>query len=458
MFKFSNFRRFITITLAVATVFGVFASQVQTTSAHSSLDQFIVTATGYWRIETHKWVGQTFRPTFNKLDGLGVYSGIQALGPSSCTMTVSLYKNTTPPTKLAEESTTIYKMETYTIVEIPAVDMVPDARYTMYVSASSPYAYWLFNGTNPYARGAAIVDSISDPTQDFVFATFGYNDTPPATPDPAPSVTVESTTGGDAATDSTAATTTDSATSSLSTSSSITPPTKLAATANSSTNSIDLSWTATVTTGITGYRVMRSLEETTGFTEIGTTDSKTVTFKDEKSVANQKYFYAVRAYKAKSESKNSNIVSATLVDTTAPATPKNFKITSQSDTEIVFTWDKNAETDLANYILSVSDSNDDFTDALVTIDSISKDATTYTLKLADNTKLSKDKKYYFGLQAKDISNNFSPKATTEGMFAKKSNLWNLIIIIGASVLLAGVIVATIFIVKKRRKAAKAKIS
>lgn len=452
MFKGSIFKRLMTMFLASVTIFAVFANQVPKTSAHSSLDQFTLSATGYWRIETHKWVGQTFRPSYNKLDGLGVYSGIQPTGPNSCTLTVSLWKNNTPPIKIAEESTTIYKMEAYTIVEIPAVDVVPEARYTMYVSASSPYAYWLFNGSDIYPRGTAIVDSITDPTQDFVFATFGYNDTPPATPDPAPSVTVESDTGGDA-TDSATTNSNDSTTSSLSTSSSVTPPTKLAATANSETNSIDLSWTATVTSGISGYRVMRSLEETKGFTEIGTTDSKALTFKDEKTVANQKYYYAVRAYKDKSESRNSNIASATLVDTTAPATPKNFKIQSQSETEIVFTWEKNTEADLANYILSVADTNNEFADILVTIDTIGKDDTTYTLKLADNPTLSKDKKYYFGLQAKDISNNYSPKSTVEGMFAKKINPW-LWIGIGAAVVLVGLGLLIFFIIRRRKKAGK----
>jgi len=455
MFKSVILKRLLTVFLAAATVFTVFANQVPKTSAHSSLDQYTLAATGYWRIETHKWVGQTFRPTFNKLDGLGVYSGIQSLGPSSCTLTVSLWKNNTPPIKIAEESTTIYKVDAYTIIEIPAVDVVPDARYTMYVSASSSYAYWLFNGSDIYPRGTAIVDSITDPTQDFVFATFGYNDTPPATPDPAPTPTIEGDTGGDAAVadSSSSSSSENSATSSLSTSSSITPPTKLSATANSESNSIDLSWTATVTTGITGYRVMRSLEETKGFTEIGTTDSKTLTFKDEKSVANQKYYYAVRAYKDKSESKNSNIASATLVDTTAPLTPKNFKIQSQNETEIVFTWDKNTETDLANYILSVSETNNEFASPLITIDTIGKDDTTYTLKLADNPTLSKDKKYYFGLQAKDISNNYSPKATVDGMFAKKINSW-LWLGIGGAVVLVALGLLIFFIIRKRKRSSK----
>lgn len=452
MLKSNFLRRCLTALLAITTIFVVFANQVPTTSAHSSLDQYTLTATGYWRIETHKWVGQTFRPTFNKLDGLGVYSGIQPTGPNSCTLTVSLWKNNTPPVKIAEESTTIYKMEAYTIVEIPAVDMVPEARYTMYVSASSSYAYWLFNSSDIYPRGTAIVDSVADPTQDFVFATFGYNDTPPATPDPAPSVTIESSTGGDTA-DSTAVASNDSATSSLSTSSSLIPPTKLTATANSQSNSIDLSWTATTTTGITGYRVMRSLEETKDFTEIGTTDSKILSFKDEKTVANQKYFYAVRAYKDKAESRNSNIASATLVDTTAPATPKNFKIQSQSETEIIFTWDKNTESDLANYILSVSDSNNEFADVLVAIDTIGKDDTTYTLKLADNTSLSKDKKYYFGLQAKDISNNYSPKSIVEGMFVKKFNSW-LWVGVGVAVVLVGLGLLIFFIIRRRKKVTK----
>ncbi len=134
-----------------------------------------------------------------------------------------------------------------------------------------------------------------------------------------------------------------------------------------------------------------------------------------------------------------------------PAAPKNFKITSSSETEIAFSWDKNTETDLANYALTVNDSSK--VDAIVTIDTIGKDDATYTLKLADNSALSKDKQYTFSLQAKDISNNYSEKSTIAGTFENvivKSSNWPLIAGGIAALVLIGAIVA-FFIIRKRKK-------
>lgn len=461
MFQSTCLRRVPTVILAVFMIFGVFASQIEKASAHSSLDQFTVEADGYFRYLTHPKLGQTFRPTLNKLDGLGVYSGIQPAGPSSCTLSVVLYKNTDMSTPIAHRSTTIYKMESYTIIDIPPVNMVPNARYTMYATASSPYAYWLAKMSDVYPRGTAIIDSVADSGVDFVFATFGYNDTPPPQPDPIPSVDVSpNIDGGDAAPDaSSAQASTDTTSTSTSTSStSIAVPSGLTATAVSEGTAglINLTWTASKTTDLTGYRIYRSVEETKGFTEIGTTDKKTMTFVDDKAVANQLYFYIVRAYKDTSESKNSNVASVTLTDKVAPAVPTNFKIISSSESEIVFTWDKNTDTDLANYILTVAENMDTDAKILAEIDTIGKDEDSYTLKLADNDDLVKDATYTFYLQAKDINTNFSEKAVTEGMFAtekKESNTWLWVIIGAGIVILAGAIVALILI--RRKKKAKA---
>jgi len=457
-------RRIPAILLAFAMVFGVFTSQVQKAEAHSTLDQYVTEADGYYRIESHKWVGQTFRPAFNKLDGLGAYTGIQPSGPNSCTLTLSLYKNTTPPTKIAEKSQTIYKMESYTIIDIPAVNMVPDARYTLYASATSVYAYWLANMSNIYPRGSAIVDSISDANKDMVFATFGYNDAPPAEPDPVPEVVVDpAPTGGDATTDqsstavaSTESTPTTSATA-TSTATTIVAPTDLTAQAatDGTSGAINLAWSSSKTSDITGYKIYRSVSESTGFEVNGTTDKKTLSYKDEKAVANQPYYYAVRAYKDSKESKNSNVVSATITDTVAPSTPQNFKIFSQSEEELVFSWDKNTDTDLANYVLTVAENNSADANSLVTIETISKDADTYTLKLSENSNLTKNKIYKIYLQAKDISNNISEKAETSGEYVtptteNKTPLWVWVAIAVGVVVIAGA-VTTFIILRKRKK-------
>lgn len=463
MIKSAFLKRISTVILALVISVGTFLSTTQTTLAHSTLDQYITTADGYFRFLTHPKLGQTFRPTYNKLDGLGVYSGIQPAGPSSCTLTVTLYKNTDMANPVAHESTTIYKMEAYTIIEIPTVDVVPDARYTMYATANSPYAYWLAKMSDAYPRGTAIIDSTADSGVDFVFATFGYNGTPPALPDPAPSVEVTpNPTGGDAAdtsstsSDSSNSTTSNTSTNTTSTPSSIAAPTGLTATAGTdgSAGVINLAWTASKTTDLTGYTIMRSSTEKDGYTEIGATDSKTLTFKDDKVVTDQTYYYIARAYKGGSVSVNSNVASAKITDTSAPAVPANFKIASSNESDIVFSWDKNTEADLANYILTVAENGNADAKVLAEIDTIGKDETTYTLKLADNAGLAKDTEYTFYLQAKDISTNFSEKATVTGKFATekaKSNLWLWIGLGAAGILIAAGIVFAIILIRRKKK-------
>lgn len=430
----------------------------QKAKAWSTLDQFTLTADGYWRIQSHQIIGQSFRPTYNKLDGVGVYAGILPVGPATCVLTVSVYNATTlPPVKIAETTMTIPKAETYNIADIGPVDTVPDARYEMHVTASSTYAYWLVSTTDVYPRGASIIDSVADPSQDFIFATFGYNDTPPEESSPAPEADVSPTpTGGDAATDATASTTTTdtSSGSTGTTSTSVAAPTNLNAqvVTDGTSSSIDLAWTASKTTDITGYSVLRSTSETSGFVEIGATDKKTLNFRDDKAVTDQTYYYVVRAYKDGTVSKNSNVASAKITDTIAPTKPANFKVVSQNETEIVFTWDKTSDSDIANYILTIADGSGADAKVLDSVETIAKDETTYTLKLADHATLAKDIEYTFYLQAKDVSNNFSEKAETNGQFAtakKTTSLW-LWIGLGAVVLVAAGL-TTFLIIRKRKK-------
>jgi len=450
-------RKSLTAILVIAVSFGLFFVHVEKSKAYSNLDQHITEADGYFRIQTHQKLGQSFRPTYNKLDGLGVYSGIQPAGPSSCALTVSLYKNTDLTTPLASKTVQIYKMEAYTIIDIPTVDMIPNDRYTMYASASSPYAYWLSKMSDVYPRGMAIIDSVSDGDVDMVFATFGYTGTPPAAPDPVPTVTVsETSTGGDAGTASTSTTDSTSTSTESTTSASISAPTSLTATAatEGTASSINLAWKASSTSDITGYRIYRSVSETTAFAELETVDKAVLTFSDSTAVANQPYYYHVRAYKGTSQSSKSNVATATITDKTAPAKPANFKISSSNESEIVFGWDANADTDMANYVLTVAENANADAKVLAVIENIGKGDVAYTLKLADNAGLVIDTNYTFYLQAKDVNNNLSEKASVEGMFAKakeKSNLWTWIGLGAAFVLLAGLV--TLLIIRRRKNKA-----
>ena len=68
-----------------------------------------------------------------------------------------------------------------------------------------------------------------------------------------------------------------------------------------------MTWTKSTTTDIDGYKIFRSEEKTKNFKEVGKTAKDIVEFLNDKEVtAGKTYYYIVRAYKASSESANSN--------------------------------------------------------------------------------------------------------------------------------------------------------
>ena len=97
-------------------------------------------------------------------------------------------------------------------------------------------------------------------------------------------------------------------------------PTGLAASAVSPTR-IDLSWTDTA--GETGYRVERSPDGSTGWTEIASVNADQVTYSDLTVSAQQTFFYRVRGLNSGGFSPYSNTASAT---TPAPPPPSGTDI------------------------------------------------------------------------------------------------------------------------------------
>ncbi|HEU5132779.1 MAG TPA: hypothetical protein VFT26_11770, partial [Pyrinomonadaceae bacterium] len=113
-----------------------------------------------------------------------------------------------------------------------------------------------------------------------------------------------------------------------------TAPTNLAATFNTSTNAIDLSWTAaTDNVAVTGYRVFR---------DGGTLPIQTVngtTFSDNAESGIHRYWVtAIDA--ADNQSEVSNIASATvpLPDTTPPTAPEGLAATASSSSTVDLSW------------------------------------------------------------------------------------------------------------------------
>ncbi len=57
-----------------------------------------------------------------------------------------------------------------------------------------------------------------------------------------------------------------------------------------------LNWTATASSGITGYNVYRSTTSGSGYTKIGSTNSSTVTYTDTTVQGSATYYFVVTAY------------------------------------------------------------------------------------------------------------------------------------------------------------------
>lgn len=99
-------------------------------------------------------------------------------------------------------------------------------------------------------------------------------------------------------------------------------PTSLTATASSTAKAINLSWTASASTGVTGYRIERGTSATGPFTQIGTTTTAT-TYADTDAalILNTAYHYQVKAVDDLTiASAASNVANATIV-TVTPGVP-----------------------------------------------------------------------------------------------------------------------------------------
>jgi len=177
---------------------------------------------------------------------------------------------------------------------------------------------------------------------------------------------------------------------------------------------LQLTWTASVTTDIDGYKVFRSTTEATkDFQEIARTEKTILTYTDNKAAIGTQYYYMVRAYKTTKESVSTSVVNGTSVDNLAPATPVNPTYIKESPEVYTFTWEQNKETDLAGYSLIVADANNP-TVILETI-SVGKDLTTYSLELSKFSTLATDGVYTFQLVAEDTQANLSEEAMVEGV-------------------------------------------
>ena len=115
------------------------------------------------------------------------------------------------------------------------------------------------------------------------------------------------------------------------------PPSSLTAQAGDGT--VSLSWGASTTSGIAGYRVYRTTTGTWSATPIGTTSGSTLTYRDSGLTDGTAYSYRVTAYTtAGDQSSPSNVVSATPVAPPPPPPASTYSGTVAATTGLVSYW------------------------------------------------------------------------------------------------------------------------
>ena len=120
----------------------------------------------------------------------------------------------------------------------------------------------------------------------------------------------------------------------------------------------DLAWTASTSSGVTGYKVYRSLNATGPFTTPVASLGVTTSYGDTGLTNGTTYYYAVSAVGSGGESLRSNVASVTPIDNLAPAVPVGLSATdvpADSGDAIRASWNANAEADLAGYKVTCYD-------------------------------------------------------------------------------------------------------
>ncbi|NUP88896.1 MAG: family 10 glycosylhydrolase [Candidatus Sumerlaeia bacterium] len=126
-------------------------------------------------------------------------------------------------------------------------------------------------------------------------------------------------------------------------------PSGLAVTA-AANNAASLDWADNGESDLAGYNVYRSGTSGGPYTKINGSPVGASVYTDTTAVNGQTYHYVVRAVDLSSnESGNSGQVSATVVDTIAPAAPAGLAVTSAANGSVGLDWNNNSEGDLAGY-------------------------------------------------------------------------------------------------------------
>lgn len=249
-------------------------------------------------IGSHSKCAQSFKPGMPTLNSISVY-----LGNGDGTVTLRVIRVSTGDLVYGEAKG-ISSWNWYTFTpDAGSVAVTAGEVYEINISAGVASTTQWKLGTNGYPNGMAeYPDPVAD--RDFYFRTYG---TPAASPSASTSATpTASAAPGSGIVGSAPAATTDS---------SIKAPTNLVAQDVSDKDKnepkVKLTWTASTTSSIDGYRVYSKKEGDADFALVADINKTTKEYTDAKVEFDKKYTYMVRTYKSDKESESSNEVSIT---------------------------------------------------------------------------------------------------------------------------------------------------
>ena len=138
-----------------------------------------------------------------------------------------------------------------------------------------------------------------------------------------------------------------------------------------SSSQINLSWSDVQ--GETGFRIERSLDGVSGWTQVGTTGANVVTFSNTGLSASTRYYYRVFANGAGGNSAASTVASAVTQSLALPVAPSNVVAIVVSKGKIRVTWTDNATNETGFHVQRSKDGR-----TWSTVATLGANSTTYT--------------------------------------------------------------------------------
>lgn len=302
-----------------------------------------------WNGGTDNTLAESFTTTFDKVTKVDVKA--DSLNGFTGSVTAAIYYE--PEMGVSAITTRTFTnmsttTEDYEFTFPTAADVHSGVNYQLVLwltnkAETSGTFYWRsVTDASCYPGGNIKINTTIDwPALDFGFQVYGYNNaTPPA----------DVETGDNTGTGNTP---------SSNVSSSIAKPTTLAAEYSSDVTKkgVKLTWKASTTSDIDGYKVYRSVTKGKSYAKLTQIGKSILEYTDQTTEAGKTYYYIVRAYSGSAESASSNEASALVPADAGPITPVNFKVLSFTDTRIRVAWDKNPETTVTGYNLTISEGN-----------------------------------------------------------------------------------------------------